>query len=515
MPRDRAADTLKQARKIRLNPSQVFQDFIGNGDQTDLYRFKLGAKSQFDLTLSNLRANANVEVYQIKGRLKQAIKQIGRIAFDDLSRRHIRRHLRRVGQSKRGGKRDEQISRALNSGVYFVRVYSNQVNGGTRYRLSLSAVSRLVSQPIDGAGDTIGVARQIAPDGANLIEQVGGADPVDFYRFNLSDRQKVTLSLTNLQADADLKLLDSAGEVLKSSARVGTVSEQIVRNLRAGTYYIQVVPKSGNTTTYTLTTAATDLTTTSLYSGNSLPKSQGWLDFQQFPLPENLSPVPIQVLPGNLANLFGPEVAQTSVLGGVRVNTEIFSMTPNEGYVGYSNYSPDFSSLNLGSLSGADSLDDIDVDFDLVNPAFPLLDDSVGYTLTFTLTVNSQTSNPNRAGFNLLLVNNAGRGLELGFKSDRIFAQTETFQESTTERTLLDTSDRITYTLDVVDNRYQLLADGVSLFSGSLRTYSFDPSASDPPLPLNPYTLPNFLFWGDNTDQGRADFTLGAVSLLT
>jgi hypothetical protein len=165
---------------------------------------------------------------------------------------------------------------------------------------------------------------------------------------------------------------------------------------------------------------------------------------------------------------------------------------------------------------GANSLDDLDVDFNVVNALFPVLDASVGYTLEFTLTLNSEASGANRAGFSLIMMNNTTQGVELAFKGDRIFAQSANFTEVATENAPLNSIGRaINYTLDVSDNRYELLADGASLFSGLLRDFNFDPALSDPPLPFSPYDLPNLLFFGDNTDQGRADFTLGAISLFT
>jgi hypothetical protein len=41
----------------------------------------------------------------------------------------------------------------------------------------------------------------------------------------------------------------------------------------------------------------------------------------------------------------------------------------------------------------------------------------------------------------------------------------------------------------------------------------FEPEASQPPLTFNPYRLPSFLFFGDNTDEGSATFRLGRIAV--
>ena len=44
-----------------------------------------------------------------------------------------------------------------------------------------------------------------------------------------------------------------------------------------------------------------------------------------------------------------------------------------------------------------------------------------------------------------------------------------------------------------------------------MRDYEFDINATDPSLPFNPYETPNFLFFGDLTDEAAGEFTLGEV----
>lgn len=191
-------------------------------------------------------------------------------------------------------------------------------------------------------------------------------------------------------------------------------------------------------------------------------------------------------------------------------NGVTLSLTADEGYAGFTNYDINLDIANLtGSLVP-------------VNDSFPVLDAATGFVVTFDLAITDEQSNANRAGFSLTLITDNLTGVELGFKeegvnSDRIFAQTATFTEGPSSTAPLEISNTVEYQLAVQGNSYTLSADGVEVLSGDLVDYNFNPTASDPPLPssINPYETPNFLFLGDNTDQGYADFTLGGLSITT
>ncbi len=164
----------------------------------------------------------------------------------------------------------------------------------------------------------------------------------------------------------------------------------------------------------------------------------------------------------------------------------------NTGYGGYTNYDP--ATLNL-------------------LPSFTTnLDANTGFTVAFTLQIAAETSNPNRAGFSLTVIGSNQTGIELGFRTNQIFAQSSNFIE--TNNSLLNTTVSRNYTLQVVNGAYTLRNGGAivgSLNNQPLINYNFNPLASTPPLPFNPYTSPNFLFFGDNTDQGNANFTISNI----
>jgi hypothetical protein len=177
--------------------------------------------------------------------------------------------------------------------------------------------------------------------------------------------------------------------------------------------------------------------------------------------------------------------------------------TPNSpaGYAGYTNYNP--TSLLPGQTPA-------------ILPPFTAatLDRTAGYTISFNAAIPTETSNPNRAGFSVTAISSDGlNGLELGFKNGRIFAQSENFEES--ENVNFNTAANNNYVLKVQDTNYELFANNspTAILTGPLRQMQFDPEQSQPPLTFNPYRLPSFLFFGDNTDQGSATFRLGTIAV--
>lgn len=206
-----------------------------------------------------------------------------------------------------------------------------------------------------------------------------------------------------------------------------------------------------------------------------------------------------------------------------------FVADADTGYVGFTNYTiegelEDITPAQIvqvlaGFLDVEDLFEDVFA-LQILNEDFPELNPVDGFTLDFDLTISEESSASNRAGFSLLVVtHDPTKEIELGFKTagdDRIFAQGVNFTEAEDSSAFsLDLSATNTFSLSVSGDSYSLAANGVDILSGDLRDYAFDPATSSPPLPesANPYQIPNLVFFGDNTDQAHATFTLGEVSI--
>lgn len=146
------------------------------------------------------------------------------------------------------------------------------------------------------------------------------------------------------------------------------------------------------------------------------------------------------------------------------------------------------------------------------SPLFgPLLDTDAGFQLSLRLQVLAEThSSPNRAGYSLVMVgSDPSRALELSFWTDRVWAQgvsaTDPDRLVHAEEAVFNTSTGLVdYLLTVQGAQYSLSADGAPLLSGALRDYRSEGF---------PYTVPNFLFLGDNSSRGTAVTALARVGI--
>lgn len=139
-------------------------------------------------------------------------------------------------------------------------------------------------------------------------DSVGLSDRIDYYSFKLTGRSSFKLSLTQLQNNVDVFLL-KAGKVIGRAVKGGKKPETINTSLDAGTYYIRVNQKSGNSR-YRLTLNAAPLSNPNppslklvslLTSGSATTSRLGLIDLST----GNLSQLPL----GNMAGTVLQDIA--------------------------------------------------------------------------------------------------------------------------------------------------------------------------------------------------------------
>lgn len=128
------------------------------------------------------------------------------------------------------------------------------------------------------------------------------------------------------------------------------------------------------------------------------------------------------------------------------------------------------------------------------------LDRTAGYELTFDLQLDSEAHQSNdRAGLSVVIIGNDLEGIELGFWTGGIWAQndgaTKPPRFTHGEEASHDTTRRTAYRVVMSGGNYTVYAGSTLLMSGALRNYS--------PEGL-PYTVPNFVFVGDDTTAANA-----------
>jgi trimeric autotransporter adhesin len=237
VPPDTAGNTLVAARNIGAltAATRTFQEFVGTVDVNDYYRFTVGASSLLNLALTGLDGDADVYLLNSAGQ--------------------------QIGVSGNANNTAESIQQSLVAGTYYVKVTAFTGNT-TNYALSLSAIP-------DSAGNTLATARNVGALSAlrTFQDNVGANDSNDYYRFTLGAASNFRLALNGMTADADVQLLNSAGQVITSSTSASSNPEAISRALAAGTYYVRVFPYTGSTN-YNLSLMATALPADS--AGNTL-----------------------------------------------------------------------------------------------------------------------------------------------------------------------------------------------------------------------------------------------------
>ena len=197
----------------------------------DRHFFSISDESDVEIDLTGLKRNANIALYDDDGTL--------------------------LLESRKGGRRNENISDTLDPGDYYVDV-EPQNQAKTKYNLDIFASSSGVD-PDGGPVPETSLYNDIGnlTENYNKVEEVGfgsgsSRDEVDYYKFELSEEKNLTISLNKLSADIDLELLDSSGSLIKDSRKGGKKNEKIEEELEPGTYYVGVEPKGGARGNYTL-----------------------------------------------------------------------------------------------------------------------------------------------------------------------------------------------------------------------------------------------------------------------
>ncbi|NGZ28194.1 MAG: hypothetical protein G8345_15040, partial [Magnetococcales bacterium] len=342
-------DAITQATNLgALTGIQSIDNWVGNADPNDFYRFTVGANTNVNILLGGLMSDADIELLDGSGSV--------------------------IIGSYLGGTSAESITEQLASGTYFISV--NQFYGDTSYNLTLSGFAASTDE-----NDTRTDAQNLgALTGLiNLDGWLGSTDTVDFYRFNLSASSNININLGGLVSDVDLQLQSASGSVLFTSSQGGASPENIVTSLLAGTYYLAVNRVWGNTG-YNLqvgaAAVASDNNNTTLLAQNlgNLSGSQtlyGWVgtsdsvDFFRFTLGGQSN---VNLLLNGMtsdADLYLHNAAGTvlfsSTMGGS--SPESLTQTLNAGtyyvrvqqYNGNTNYGITFSAIGAGALTDANN----------------------------------------------------------------------------------------------------------------------------------------------------------------
>ena len=238
-PVDEAGDNIDTAKDLGPLGTQAVSasDFVGdfNGisqDFSDYYRFEVSESSTVSLTLSGLSDRASLFVFN-----------------NDASQT--------VASASNNNSSDNKIvTEDLRAGVYYA--YVSGGGSSTPYQLRASAIPTVITDP-----GFLANATDLGILGGSTItanDSLDSSNFSDYYKFKVSGNSTIDLTLSGLSSNADISLYSADGSrELARSSNANSSNESIIRNLRAGTYYVGVNNVSGGTTAYRLDAIATAL----------------------------------------------------------------------------------------------------------------------------------------------------------------------------------------------------------------------------------------------------------------
>jgi hypothetical protein len=193
---------------------------VSSTTDKDWFKFTLGSVSNLNIVLSNLAGDYDLILYNSAGT--------------------------EIKRSENGGTTNETIANANTAaGTYYVQVFGyNGANSATVcYSLNIGATAGTTS--CAGSYDvttngTTGGAAQI-PLNTDVKGLLSPSGDIDYYKFVINTGGTISLTLTTLPADYDVRLYNSTGTTqVAISQNGGTTSETINYSAAAGTYYVRV-----------------------------------------------------------------------------------------------------------------------------------------------------------------------------------------------------------------------------------------------------------------------------------
>lgn len=211
------------ATTLAVNSS--IQSCINSSTDVDFYKFVLSSADNLTITLENLAVNYDLQVLNSGGSV--------------------------IYSSTASGTTSETILASLSAaGTYYIKVFGvSGANSSTRYKLTVK--TNLCNESLYEPNNTMATAKiyqNMSQNNArDLYAGIMNSTDVDWYGFDTYNYSSgyvynnIKITLTNLAADFDMRLYDSAGDEIGFSGFGGTRDEQIIINgSYIGRHYIKI-----------------------------------------------------------------------------------------------------------------------------------------------------------------------------------------------------------------------------------------------------------------------------------
>lgn len=262
--REYLSSSLSGAKYLDIQPKEaVVVDQVNQGDKEDLYAVRIMKAGMVNFRLDGLTGDACLEL--INDRNHNNRFDSGEV----------------MQKSNKLLAANEQISRMVAPGIYFIRVTQAESNSIINYNLRFSTQMFTTPDKVDTAGSTTADARDLTvPRGSNrTVNEYLNEGDVDVYRLDVTETSKYDIRLSGITKDADITLTDANGNALMTTVGQPRNNKLIAGKLEAGTYYVTVTAVK-DPTAYALRVVSsafrasdTDLTTKRVSAKVALPKA--------------------------------------------------------------------------------------------------------------------------------------------------------------------------------------------------------------------------------------------------
>ena len=202
----------------------------------------------------------------------------------EAERRAVQQDLQRLGLYS--GAIDGLFGSGTRSGIRAFQAAIGEPETGTLsvdQRVRLQSAQTLADAGLDPAedpGETLPTALDLgvlSDIPLAITGRVGGDDAADIIAFATEAPMPVQVTLTGLEADLEIELLDGNGNLIAVSNNAGTAAERLVRDMEPGRHHVRIIPFGPAEGAYRLDIVSADPTAAA--AGRTIgldPTEAGW-----------------------------------------------------------------------------------------------------------------------------------------------------------------------------------------------------------------------------------------------
>jgi ELWxxDGT repeat protein len=213
-------NSFNQANAVSFPLAAPLSGFVNDQDGRDFYKVTVGEAGDYQVRLSGLGDNANIEIYDANRNLVKA--------------------------SRKSGTSQEALIQPQDAGSnFFIKVLQNNAGVATPYNLDIRKLTDSISDDVAAPAEpTLSNGTAIF---SNYVVASGKDSPKDVFKFTINpadEKKSISIELTGLEDNLDV-LLYKQGSTEAASLlpkRPGIGAEIHRGALSDGTYFLEIVP---------------------------------------------------------------------------------------------------------------------------------------------------------------------------------------------------------------------------------------------------------------------------------